>query len=326
MRSCIASGLEHVGMGIFISCKLISPERTDEWFLPAKINHSPTRLTFNHLPVPFVEAVGDISTSMPTFINERIDVWRNSTLFLPTQLIRPRWPPYFKTKGGCWECAHWLHRFTRPRAHAVSTPARDWIRGSVDGGLLTGFALKVVHFCLSPLLNRPSRAIRKFQSKNPIITHSPPTPPQTPWNLHCAVFPDERRFRSRVREDSWSCGNTNYDFDKEAIIYFWQIFVWAIKKSLIYQGKEKMDGKNWDQKNEARTNLENFHNGTSFSIAASTSILSLCNMGTGSHWLREQLRRSESAQLKRGQWTARHRSTASSWRGDYFPFTIFTKE
>ena len=148
-----------------------------------------------------MEAVGHISTSMTTFINERIDVWRNSTLFLPTQLIRPRWPPYFKPKGGCWEVCALAAPSPGPGLTLHPRQRGTGFEFRLIWGLLTGFALKVVHFCLSSLLNRQSRAIRKFQSNYPIITHSPPTPPLTPWNLHCPGFPDERRFRSHVRGD-----------------------------------------------------------------------------------------------------------------------------
>ena len=84
LRSCLAPGLEYGGMGISISCKYLSNEPTSVFF--PEINHSPARLTFNHLPFPLVEAVGDISTSMPRFINDNSDVRRKSTLYiLPTQ-------------------------------------------------------------------------------------------------------------------------------------------------------------------------------------------------------------------------------------------------
>ena len=140
----------------------ISPERTTSVFFPA-INHSPTRLTFNHLPVPLVEAFGDISTSKSHFTNERIDVWRNSTLFLPTQptkmaAIFQNWRGLGSVRIGCTASPGpglTLH----PRQRGTGSEVR------VIWGLLTGFALKVVHFWLSSLLNRPSRAIRIFQMK-----------------------------------------------------------------------------------------------------------------------------------------------------------------
>ena len=47
-----------------------------------------------------------------------------------------------------------------------------------------------------------------------------------------------------VRGDSWSCGNTNYDFDKEAIIYYWKICVGEKRNICSIKG-----GKKWMEKN-----------------------------------------------------------------------------
>ena len=137
----------------------ISPERTTSVFFP-ETNHSPTRLTFNHLPVPLVEAAGDISTSKSRFTNERNDIWRNSTLFLPTKMaaIFQNWRRLGSVRIGCTGSpGPGLTLY--PRQRGTGSEVR------VIWGLLTGFALKVVHFWLSSLLNRPSRAICIFQMK-----------------------------------------------------------------------------------------------------------------------------------------------------------------
>ena len=115
-------------------------------FSSQPVNHSNQYRIFNHLPVPLVEAVGEISTSKSRVTNQRNDVWRNATLFLPTQLIRPRWPPYFKTKGGCWEecaLAAPVHQAPGSRcihASEVLVPRFRlfWVH--------TGFELRVIHF------------------------------------------------------------------------------------------------------------------------------------------------------------------------------------
>ena len=104
----------------------ISPERTTSVFFP-EINHAPTRLTFNHLPVPLVEAFGDISTFHQS--EERcLEKFNAFSAYTTDQDGRH----LSKLKEAAGKCAHWLHRFTRPRAHAASTPARDWLRGSGD--------------------------------------------------------------------------------------------------------------------------------------------------------------------------------------------------
>ena len=131
-------------MGIPVSCKYLRNEPTSVFF--TAVNHSNQYRTFNHLPVPLVGAVGEISTSRSRVTSQRNDGWRNSTLFLPTQLIRPRWPPSFKTKGGCWEvCALAAPAHQAPgsrciHASEVRVPRLRlfWVHN--------GFELRVIHF------------------------------------------------------------------------------------------------------------------------------------------------------------------------------------
>ena len=126
--SWLASRLGYGRMGISLSCKYLPNEPTKGVFFP-ELNHSPiiilTASQF-HLWKP----VGDMSPSMPRFANERNEVWRNSTFFLPgTKSDQDG--RRLSTEG---EVCALAEPFTRPRAHAASAQARDWLRGSVDLG------------------------------------------------------------------------------------------------------------------------------------------------------------------------------------------------
>ena len=59
-------------MGIPVSCKYLPNEPTSVFY--TAVNHSDQYRTFNNLPGPLVEAVGEISTSKSRVTNQRNDV------------------------------------------------------------------------------------------------------------------------------------------------------------------------------------------------------------------------------------------------------------
>ena len=161
LRSWLASRLEYGGMRNPLSCKYLPNEprvfSSQRWTIlqPVWLLTTSQFRLWKHLAIyPLQSHISPMRGSMSGEI-QRFFCRHN----------RPRWPPSFKTEGGWEVCA-----LAAPHHQAPGSMLHPRQRGTgsevpVIWGLLIGFSLKVVHFWLSSLLNRPSRAIRIFQTK-----------------------------------------------------------------------------------------------------------------------------------------------------------------